>query len=216
MDKTQKILTSLLWGVLVVAMVTIIGLGMWFRWVHGSTDALRGTAVVEQAKIEYPAPDFALTNQAGRTVTSDQLRGEPYIAAFIFTHCAGNCPLMTQQMVSLEQAAPAGVRLITFTVDAERDTPEVLKDYAARFGADPARWHFLTGTQEQLDNVARGMKVASMKAADGSDQFIHSEKFLLVDAAGTVVGAYSSNEEGELKKLASDAAALAAKAGGPS
>ena len=87
--------------------------------------------------------------------------------------------------------------------------PEKLKAYAERFNADAGRWHFLTGTVEQMRDAAAGMKVAAAKATDGSDQYIHSEKFFLVDADGVVRGAYSSNDEAELTQLAHDAAALA-------
>jgi protein SCO1/2 len=199
--RRQELLTGLLWSVLVVAMIAIVGAGLAQRF--------RRAQVVE-LPILFDAPQFALIDQESRPVESGRLRGKPYIATFIFTHCAGVCPMMTQKMAKLQKAVPSSdVRLVTFTVDAERDTPAVLKEYAARFGADAARWFFLTGTQPQMNDVAKGMNVAAMKMADGSDQFIHSEKFLLVDGFGHVRGLYRSNEDESLKKLAADATELA-------
>ncbi len=207
MDKTQKILTTLLWGVLVVAMVAVVGTGLWARWRHDPAATADAAAAMP---VLYDAPAFALIDQEGRPVSSEQLRGRPYVATFIITHCAGVCPMMTQKMATLQKAVPADadVKLLSFTVDPERDTPAVLNEYAKRFNADPARWHFVTGSKAQLDDVARGMKVAVQKATDGSDQFIHTEKFLLIDGGGHVRGIYSSNDDQSLKQLATDAAAL--------
>ncbi len=81
--------------------------------------------------------------------------------------------------------------------------------YAERAGADASRWHFLTGKPEQLAAVAAGMKAAAAKATDGSDQYIHSDRFMLVDGSGQVVGAYKNSEPEAMEKLAADAAKLA-------
>lgn len=91
--------------------------------------------------VSFPVGDFTLTDQDGRTVrpSDPALAGKVWIASFIFTHCTGPCPQVTATMARLqgEFADRPDVRLLTFTVDPENDTPEVLKKYAARFGADP-------------------------------------------------------------------------------
>lgn len=215
MDRTQKILTTVLWGVLVLAMLGVVGTGLLARWRSDTpiTDGLPPVRAVtiDQPRPDYEAPEFSLTDQEGRTVTSQSLRGQPYVASFIFTHCAGACPTMTRKMAALQKAVPdPRVKFVSFTCDPERDTPAVLKAYAGANGATGPRWHFLTGTVDQMRDVAAGMKVSVAKGPDGSDQYIHDLRFFLVDAEGRVRGTYSHNDESELKQLAADARDVAA------
>lgn len=103
--------------------------------------------------VYWPAPEFALVDQRGDTLRSRDLAGTVWVASFIFTHCTSVCPAITAKMAqlrgALDETGPAGsaVRLVSITVDAARDTPEVLSRYAERFGGGPPeRWAFLTGT----------------------------------------------------------------------
>ena len=211
-DRREKLLTALLWSVLCLAMAGVIATGVYakfFRGGGGDGDAVKNV-VVDKSWEPFPAPAFSLVDQEGNAFGSDRLQGKPYVAAFIFTHCAGGCPMMTQKMAKLQKAVPdPNVQFVSFTVDPERDTPEVLKKYAANAGADSSRWHFLTGSPEQLAAVAAGMKAAAVKATDGSDQFIHSDRFMLVDASGQVRGAYRNSEPEAMEQLAKDAEKLA-------
>ena len=214
MDRKQKIITTVLWGVLVLAMLGVVGTGLWAKWRDGGGPA---GARAEALPVLYEAPQFSLTDQDGRPFPSDRLRGKVWVADFIFTNCPGACGLMTQKMASLQQAVPdKNVEFVSFSVDPERDTPEVLKQYGQRFGADPARWHFLTGTKDAVFATAAGLKLSAMPAGAQGPDIIHSEKFLLVDGDGRVRGAYSSNSENDedLKRLAADAAALADRRAG--
>src|SRR5215831_12793996 len=92
---------------------------------------------------------FTLTNQNGRSVTLADLKGHVWVADVIFTRCAGPCLKMSRQMKKLQNnlAATTGTRLVSLTTDPLYDTPPVLKKYAERFGADPNRWLFLTGSK---------------------------------------------------------------------
>jgi cytochrome oxidase Cu insertion factor (SCO1/SenC/PrrC family) len=103
------------------------------------------------------APDFALTERAGRPLTTADLRGKVWIANFIFTRCVDTCPLVSSRMVQLQKAFAAedDVRLVSITVDPAHDTPEVLARYADKLGAHPQRWLFLTGNKEQIYRLAR-------------------------------------------------------------
>ena len=203
MDRKQRIITTALWAVLVVAMLGVIGTGLLAKF---RPDPL---------PVYYDAPQFSLTDQHGRPFGSDDLRGKVWVADFIFTTCPGACPKMTMKMSALQRAVPEkDVRLVSFTVDPERDTPEVLKEYAQRYEADPARWHFLTGEKSKLFEAASGMKLTAAPAGQFGPEIVHAEKFLLVDGAGKVRGIYDSNDEQDLKKLATDAAALADRQAG--
>lgn len=203
MDRKQRIITAGLWSVLVVAMLGVIGTGLWARFKP------------EQLPVLYAAPAFSLTDQQNRPFKSDDLRGRVWVADFVFTTCPGACPKMTMRMSGLQRSVPTkDVHFVSFTVDPERDTPEVLKKYADGFDADPARWHFLTGPKPALFDVAAGMKLTAAPAGTFGPDIVHAEKFLLVDGTGRVRGIYESADDDDLKRLAADAAALADRQAG--
>ncbi|MBI4604540.1 MAG: DUF420 domain-containing protein [Planctomycetes bacterium] len=174
-------------------------------------------------------PAFVLTGPDGRPFDSRSLEGKVWVANFIFTHCGDTCPRMTAQMHRLQVALKASgslsgaVRLVSFSVDPERDVPEVLDGYLARFGADRALWTFLTGDGDAIARLCRegfrlplGVAGTTHEPLDASD-LAHSDRFVLVDAAGRVRGSYSPiSEDGEeeLRRLLAGVAALAAEAAG--
>jgi protein SCO1/2 len=208
MDRKQKIVTSLLWGVLVVAMLGVVGTGLWARYRDAFDPGAKADASLP---VLFDAATFSLTDQDGRPFSSEQLRGRTWVADFVFTHCAGACPKMTMRMAGLQKAlANPDVHFVSFTVDPERDTPPVLKEYAKTYDADPARWHFLTGDTKAMFQAARDMKLTAEPAGVLGPDIAHAEKFLLVDARGQVRGAYDSKDDDDIKKLTADAAALAA------
>jgi protein SCO1/2 len=159
-----------------------------------------------------------LTDQDDRTVTDRDLRGHPYVAAFIFTQCAGPCPMITGKMAALQRKIhnPA-VRLVSFSVDPEHDTPAVLKAYASRFGAESGRWLFLSGNPADVYAVAAGMKMtAEPQPQDKANPVLHSTYLLLVDGGGQVRAVYGTqnpqtSEAELLDRVARDADAVAAE-----
>jgi len=211
MDKNQRILTTILWGVLVLCMVGVIGAGLWRT--RGEDDTISGIQIEPLAPAGelpelYDAPAFALTDQNEKPVTNETLRGTPWVAAFIFTQCAGPCPMMSAKMAELQKTVPdARLKLVSFTVDPERDTPAVLKEYGRKLGADEARWHFLTGAKDDMFAAAKGMSLAAGPATEDAPIF-HSNVFVLIDAAGKVRGIYRSNEPDAMSRLADDARKL--------
>src|SRR5262245_34323723 len=110
---------------------------------------LLGCASCQRSAVNLPAPDddmdlgpvphFALTERDGRTVTDQDLLGKVWIASFVFTRCMGPCPQVAATLTQLQSefVGRADVRLVTFTVDPEYDSPRELDEYAARFRADP-------------------------------------------------------------------------------
>jgi protein SCO1 len=154
--------------------------------------------------------DFALQSQTGRRVTRDDLFGQVWIADFIFTHCAGPCPRMTADLARLSQDLTSfpDLRLVSFTVDPERDTPEVLAGYAKSYDADPHRWYFLTGDKKVIQRLATQSFKVSASGAQGEDPVMHSTRFVLVDRHGRIRGYYDSNEPQQIAALSRDAAAL--------
>jgi protein SCO1 len=209
MGRTQKILTTSLWALVVLGMIALVAT----RSVVARRDAQRDPQPAETKAARFAplfdTPAFEFTDQNGQTLKRDDLLGNVWIADFIFVNCAGPCPIMTSRLADVQkQVARPDVKLISFSVDPERDTPAVLKEYAQRFGADHARWHFLTGDKTKIYQTAADMKITAVPATADAP-IIHSELFLLVNRDGKVVGVYHSNEESEMKRLVADAAELA-------
>ncbi len=159
--------------------------------------------------------DFALTDQAGKAAGASTLRGHVWAAAFMFTRCPTVCPRITRRMRELQQAAAAGgvkLRLVSFSVDPEHDTPAVLATYAKRYQADLASWSFLTGDLEVVRNTAvEGFKLAlDGKAQAESEHFgiLHGSHLVLVDPELQIRGYYSTADAAELGRLLTDARAL--------
>ena len=199
MHPVQKKLTIALWALAILAAGVFFASRMRQRPVELDMPVLEPIGTV---------PEFALTNQDGQTVTLDTLRGQPWIADFIFTRCGGPCPIMTSKMAGLQEKLPGSIKLVSFSVDPEFDTPEVLKSYAKKFNADESRWHFLTGTKDAIFAQARGMLLVAIPANE-ANPIIHDERFLLVDGLGQIRGAYHSNDPQEMKQLELDAQELA-------
>jgi protein SCO1 len=135
-----------------------------------------------------PAPGFALISQDGAPVTLVALRGKIVAVSFIYTACPDICPLLTQKMVQVQdELGPdfgTKIAFVSITLDPERDTPEVLKDYAQFWGAKVDGWSFLTGSPEAVRDVTRRYGVFFSKKEDGSVD--HTQLTSIVDAEGAM------------------------------
>jgi protein SCO1/2 len=118
-----------------------------------------------------PAPDFTLTSQDSTPVSLADFRGKVVAVTFIFTLCTDTCPVLTPMMSFVQDRLGSDfgkkIVFISVTVDPERDTPEVLKEYAQAFGANPAGWFFLTGAPDRIREVTRRYGVFAAKAENG-------------------------------------------------
>ena len=204
MKPVQKVLTMMLVGGAVLALVGAIGAGLWRRGGVRAAD--------KELPVLGNVPAFQFHDQDDKPVTLAFLRGSPWVADFIFTRCPGACPVMTAKMAALQQSLPSQVKFVSFSVDPEHDTPAVLKEYAQRFSADGSRWKFLTGDQDAIMAQARGMLVTALPAT--ADQpIIHDGRFLLIDGQGRIRGAYHSEDPQALADLDRDAKRLVAETG---
>jgi protein SCO1 len=153
-----------------------------------------------------PAPQFTFTAQDGSTVSTADFKGKIWVANFIFTRCAGPCPVMTSRMAEVNQALgkrATDVELVSITVDPEYDTPAVLKAYGEQVGASPERWKFLTGPKDQVETVVmKGFLQAFSKEPSGTP--IHSTRFVLVDRDGWMRGFLDGNDPELPQKLLMD------------
>jgi protein SCO1/2/putative membrane protein len=148
-------------------------------------------AADSQDPLPTPVPRFSLTERSGRTVTNADLLGKVWIASFVFTRCSGPCPAVTATMARLqsELADRPDLVLVSFTVDPDHDDPHELTRYASRFGADPARWLFLTGKESEIYELLRaGFKVAVQQnqgaARQPGNEVMHSTRLAVVDRHG--------------------------------
>ena len=185
------------WGGAFLAFVlaVVMGYSMW----RGSE-----RRDVEQLPVIRAVPDFILTDQDGKTVTNDDLRGKIWIADFIFTRCQGPCPLMTARMLEMQRAlvkAPE-IKLVSVTVDPEYDTPEVLKAYAEANHADPDRWKFLTGDKAVIEKLVTEGFMQHLAEENGEP--VHGTMFLVVDGNGMVRSARMLEDPELMPKILTD------------
>lgn len=140
-------------------------------------------------------PAFSLTDHTGTPYGRASLDGRVTIVNFIFTSCPDVCPVLSTHMSEIQThyAANDAVRLLSVSVDPANDTPEVLSAYAARFGADAARWRFVTGDANAMQTVVvDGFKQLLERlppeqgAATSAPTILHGERFVLVDRKGRI------------------------------
>ncbi|MEK6269506.1 MAG: SCO family protein [Planctomycetales bacterium] len=153
-------------------------------------------------------PDFALRDQTGESFGSEQLEDKPWIANFVFTRCPTTCPIQTRNLAKFQKQLkkiPGGeqIELVSITVDPNFDTSAVLADYAKQMQADPERWHFLTGSREDIwDLCKKGFKLAVDDAPpEAPSPIMHSSRMMLVDREGQIRGFYEGTTREGMNEL---------------
>lgn len=144
--------------------------------------------------------EFTLTNQDGAAVNLASLRGHVWVADIIFTRCPGPCVAMTRHMAALQSALKPDprVKLISLTADPLYDTPLVLKEYGKKFGVNFESWNFLTGPKKTIYRLAtEDLKLVVVDNSDGGtppeESFLHSTKFILLDAQARLRGVFEGD-----------------------
>lgn len=174
------------------------------RDAYDSTDAHGNT--VEAGRV-HTVSGFAFTDQTGRTVTEKDYAGKIYITDFFFTTCQSICPSMSHNMMKLADKYKGDRRIgfLSHTVDPEEDSVPVLAEYAARYQADPKQWQLVTGPKKALYDMARNQYYASVEKGDGGpDDFVHTQRFTLVDRDRHIRGFYDGTDSTEMVKLERD------------
>ncbi len=197
---TQRIL----WTVLAVALIAI--------GIYALNDWMRGQVLSKPTRT-LPAlgivSDFTLTKQDKTPLSLKDLKGKIWVSDMIFTNCEGTCPMLTAAMASLQQSLVkknTGVQIVSISVDPNNDTPEVLTEYAKKFGADTRTWSFLTGPVAAIYSLAKnGFKMTVDSAnADTKEPIMHSERFVLIDKSGVIRGYYDGTANDTNQKLLTD------------
>ncbi len=161
------------------------------------------TSVTKVHRIET-VPNFRLMSQDGTYLTREDVDGKIYVADFIFTRCKTICPKMTTQLTRVQESIRNldNALIISHTVDPEHDQADVLQQYADMYGAIPGKWYFLTGEKEEIYRLAKlGYSLPAMKDDGGPEDFLHSEKFLLIDAKGRIRGIYDGTDNEDVDRL---------------
>jgi protein SCO1/2 len=193
---------------LIVCGALLVSAATWALFRHGVVSTDTGLPVLGQV------PEFSLIDSNGQPLSRAQLAGGVWIADFIFTRCPGVCPALSAQMAKLQHAlgrdGTGSVRLVSFSVDPANDTPETLRAYAQRFGAEPGRWLFATGERDQLHAlIGKGFHLAVAERApsentDGEGLITHSDRFVLIDRNLQIRGYYHGTDPESVQKLLQD------------
>lgn len=170
----------------------------------------------EPPDLSVPLPSFELVDQHGQPFQREDMRGQVWIADFVFTKCPTICPTLSARMKGLTERFEGenDLRFVSFSVDPEHDTPEVLREHASRYGVDFERWTWVTGsTGEVSDVVVGGFKLAlgepvATGREDGQYDIMHSAHLVLVDREANVRGYYPANDPEAMDDLVRDAGAL--------
>lgn len=155
----------------------------------------------------HQVPAFSFVNQNGDTTGSELLQGKIFVADFIFTSCPGICPKMTSEMKRVQEAYAGNenLKLISFTVDPERDSAQALATYMELYDVDPDVWTMYTGNKKKLYQLTRsGFYITAVEGDGGPEDFIHSEKLVLVDTEKRIRGYYDGTDPESVDQLITD------------
>ncbi|MDX8345189.1 SCO family protein [Rossellomorea sp. YZS02] len=180
----------------------------WISILISAMLVLSGCAEFE-AETDWKVRDFSYMNQNNEEVGLKELKGDIWIADFIFTSCETVCPPMTYNLTKIQkQLKEEGindVRFVSFSVDPEVDTPEKLKEYISNYEADTKKWDLLTGyDQKEISSLAEESFKVLVRDDPSSDQVIHGTSFYLVNKEGKVVKNYSGVQDVPYEEIVSD------------
>jgi len=221
MKKAISVGQKILWGLVAIALVAFAAGVVWTWQEWGVTQrGWQEKPVLEGLKVYGTVPDFSLIERSGRKVTLADLTGKVWVVLFFYTDCRDICPLIVPQMglLHLEYKTDpefrSEIRFVSITVDPERDTPQVLKEFAGRFRADPELWLFLTGDKAEIYRLTQeGFKVGmgevenppEVKQETGEEKdILHSSRLILVDRKAQIRGYYSGIDAEAMVRLRRD------------
>ena len=204
----------LLLGVSVISLGIILGTFVWLKLAPTPGLTAWDAKPLEGLDSYGPVPEFSLIERSGKTTTLADLRGSIWIADFIYTTCQDTCPMQSTELAKLQEEwkDKAGLKLVSFSVDPEQDTPQVLSQYADRYRADSQRWLFLTGAREEIGRIVQeGFRLSAVSVAnEGTTESVimHSPRFVLIDKQARIRGYYDSRDQQALRRLKNDVATL--------
>jgi protein SCO1 len=204
----------LLLGVSVLSLGIILGTFFWLKLAPRPGLTGWDAKPLEGLQRYGSVPQFSLVERSGKAITLADLRGSIWIADFIYTTCQDTCPMQTAEMAQLQEEWKdrEGLKLVSFSVDPEKDTTAVLSRYADRYKADGQRWLFLTGAKEEISRLVQaGFRLSAVALpGDGNvgSVIVHSPRFVLIDKQAEIRGYYDSRDPQALQRLKADVETL--------
>lgn len=162
---------------------------------------------LREKTIYHTVSDFSLINQNGEVITQDHYKGKIYVADFFFTRCGTICPIMTDNMVKIQEEFIDNddIMFLSLSVTPEIDSISVLKEYATSKGVIEAKWNVTTGNKKHIYNLARQSYFAVVEKGDGDLQdFIHTPNFILIDKEKQIRGIYDGTNDEDIKRIIED------------
>lgn len=154
--------------------------------------------------VYHTIADFEFVNQDSVQVTNKTFENKIYVADFFFTSCRTICPKMKTQMLRVYDSIQTmpDVLILSHTIDPEHDDVARLHDFAERLGVSSTKWHFVTGEQDKIYDIAQTSYFATaMVDKTEPDGFIHSGAFLLIDKQQRIRGKYDGTVEEDVNRL---------------
>ena len=162
---------------------------------------------IQYVKKYHRIGDFSLTNQNNKNISHLDYDDHIYVADFFFTTCPSICPIMTENMVYLQSLVNdlTEVKLLSFSVTPEIDTPEVLKAYAQQKGINDSRWNLLTGDKKEIYKLARQSYLVVQEDGNGDEHdMIHTVNFVLIDKQRRIRGYYDGTQREDMEQIRAD------------
>lgn len=207
MKKFSKI-TPLFLLLAVVCPIVVFGFVYWYE--HSVQELPyfgKDYQTASNSKDYFTVSDFAFENESGSTTSLDSLKGKVWVANYFFSNCKTICPIIMPNMAKVQKAYldDPDFKIVSFSVDPERDSVARLDTYAQQLGADTQQWHLLTGDKKLLYRFARNQLFLTATDGDGGpDDFIHSDKIALLDRAGHIRGYYDGTNSNDINQLIKD------------
>ena len=162
---------------------------------------------VRNVSKNHTVADFSLTNQNGNNITNKDYENKIYVVDFFFTSCPSICPIMTNNMVKIQNEFinSDDIMLLSMSVTPEIDNVQVLKKYAIEKGVNDSKWNITTGPKKHIYELARKSYFAVVEQGDGGLQdFIHTPNFILIDTKKQIRGIYDGTDDKEISRLLKD------------
>jgi len=190
------------------------------NWYENNVEELpyyhKGTATESAGAIHFTVPAFVFVNQDSIPLTNNFTRGKVWVVNYFFTSCPTICPKMMAGMRLVQQAFPNDeqVGMVSLTVDPYHDTPAKLKRYAQNKNINLRQWQLGTGQKAGLYRFARnGLFITADDGDGGANDFIHSDKIVLIDRENHIRGYYDGTDNDEITKLIKDIRRLKSRPG---
>lgn len=200
---------TIFFGLFLTVPTLVFGLYCWYEKnknqlpVYGDLSKESNSEKVNQ----HQALSFLFFNQEGNIINESYIKNKIWVGNYFFTHCGTICPLMMRNLKLVQEnfMNDTAVQMLSFTVDPERDTARRLLDYGNAYDIIPSKWKLLTGDKKDLYRFARNdLKIIATSGDGGTDDFIHSEKAVLIDKNQQIRGYYDATDKHQIEQLIKD------------